>query len=74
LGSQINAIDQLQSPDKCPDLRPRDAGIRADDDHSVDLSGGDTLDPGVHDHLIQGLIELLPGFEDSRKEIADAEI
>ena len=49
-------------------------GLRADRGHQgVDLAGGDALDPGLHDHGIQGLIDTPPGLEDRGKEAAGAE-
>jgi hypothetical protein len=55
-------------------LRAGDAGLRADRGHQgVDLPGGDTLDPGLHDHGIQGLIDAPPGLEDRREEAPRAE-
>lgn len=43
-------------------LRAGDACIRADRrHHGVNLAGGEALDPGLHDHGIQGLIDPPPG-------------
>jgi hypothetical protein len=55
-------------------LRAGDAGLRADGGHQgIDLAGGDALDPGLHDHGIQGLIDPPPWLEDRREEAAGAE-
>ena len=57
------------------DLRAGDAGVRADRGHQgVDFPGGDALDPRLHDHRIQGLIDPPPGLQDRGEEAAGAEL
>jgi hypothetical protein len=55
-------------------LRAGDAGLGADRlDQGVNFAGGDTLDPGLHDHGVQGLIDPSPGLQDRGEEAAGAE-
>ena len=55
-------------------LRAGDTSIRADrGDQGVDLPGGDALDPGLHVHRVEGLIDPPPGLEDRREEAPRAE-
>lgn len=51
----------------------RRPGPRADRRHQgIDLSGGDTLDPGLNDHGILGLIDPPPVLQDCREETPSA--
>ena len=55
-------------------FRARDAALRADGGHQgVHLAGGDALDPGLHDHRVERLIDAASGLEDRREEAPRAQ-
>ena len=55
-------------------LRAGDDSLRANGGHQgVHLAGGDALDPGLHDHGVERLIDLPPGLENRWKKAPGAE-